>query len=142
VEDYAADRFPHVLPRARGVARHDFDDLLAGNALRAVFQPLVDLTSGEVVGYEALVRRLAGTELERPDALFARGRAEGRLGELDWACRAAAIRGALEAGLRAPPRLFVNMEPEALGVPCPGHLRTVWPARMDSRWWWRSRSGR
>lgn len=103
-----------------------FDDLLTGDGLRAVFQPLIELAWGEVVGYEALVRGPAGTALERPDALFARARAESRLGELDWACRAAAVRGALEAGLRAPLRLFVNMEPEALGVPRPDHLRGLW----------------
>jgi EAL domain-containing protein (putative c-di-GMP-specific phosphodiesterase class I) len=106
-------------------------DILAGDALRAVFQPLVELTSGGVVGYEALVRGPAGTELERPDALFARARAEGLLGELDWACRAAAVRGALDGGLPAGLRLFVNMEPEALGVPCPDHLRELWADARD-----------
>ena len=34
--------------------------------------------------------------------------------ELEWACRAAALRGALDAGLRKT--LFVNVEPSLLDV--------------------------
>jgi diguanylate cyclase (GGDEF)-like protein/PAS domain S-box-containing protein len=103
-----------------------FDEILRGEGLRAVYQPLVDLASGETVAYEALVRGPVGTPFERPDQLFDHAREVGRLGELDWACRAAAVRGALDAGLPAPLRLFVNMEPEALGMPCPDHLRELW----------------
>ncbi|HEX8105002.1 MAG TPA: diguanylate cyclase [Solirubrobacteraceae bacterium] len=102
------------------------DAVLAGRGLRSVYQPLVELETGEVVGYEALVRGPEGTALERPDQLFAAARAAGRLGELDWACRAAAVAGALEARLPAPLRLFINVEPETLGEPCPPHLTEVW----------------
>ncbi|MCP9490578.1 MAG: EAL domain-containing protein [Solirubrobacteraceae bacterium MAG38_C4-C5] len=116
---------------AAGGSETSLHEVLAGDGLRAVFQPLVELTSREVVGYEALVRGPAGTELERPDALFARARADGLLGELDWACRAAAVRGALDARLPVGLRLFVNMEPEALGVPCPDHLRELWTDAKD-----------
>jgi hypothetical protein len=37
--------------------------------------------------------------------------------ELEWACRVAALRGALDAGLRQT--LFVNVEPSLLDVPAP-----------------------
>ena len=77
------------------------------------------------------MRGPADSELERPDALFGRARADGRLGELDWACRAAAVRGALDAGLPRGLRLFVNMEPEALSVPCPDHLLELWSHARD-----------
>ena len=79
------------------------------------YQPLVDLYSGEVVGYEALARGPRG-ELERPDLLFAAARREGRLADLDAACRRAAVTRAYAAGLRSPSTLFVNVEPEAMGV--------------------------
>ncbi len=78
------------------------DDLLTADGLRAIFQPLVELASGEVVGYEALVRGPAGTELERPDALFACAREEGRLGELDWARRTSPARWSHWTSARVP----------------------------------------
>ncbi|MEJ5914754.1 diguanylate cyclase domain-containing protein [Pseudokineococcus sp. 1T1Z-3] len=82
--------------------------------VRSDFQPIVDLDSGCVVAYEALARGPRGSALETPAALFAAARSQGLLEELDRACRAAAFRGAVTAGLRAPLTLFVNVEPEAL----------------------------
>jgi len=102
-------------------------ELLAGEAtVRVVFQPLIDLRDGTVRGYEALARGPAGSRLATPGALFTAARRLGRLAELDWACRAAAFRGALDGGLQRSLGLFVNAEPEALGVPCPAHLLPVW----------------
>ena len=89
------------------------EEVLASGALRTVFQPIVDLDAGTVVGYEALTRGPAGP-LERPDALFAAARAAGRLADLDRACLAAALRAAVAARLFAPSTLFVNVEPEVL----------------------------
>ncbi|GMA88864.1 hypothetical protein GCM10025868_41140 [Angustibacter aerolatus] len=88
--------------------------MLADQRLRTVFQPLVDLDSGAVVGYEALTRGPAGTALETPDRLFAAARRHRRLKDLDVACRTTALRTASEAGLTRPFTLFVNAEPEAL----------------------------
>ncbi|MFW3173040.1 EAL domain-containing protein, partial [Geodermatophilus sp. CPCC 206100] len=111
------------------------DDVLATDAVRSVFQPIIELDTGRVVAYEALARGPQGP-LERPDALFAAARAAGRLAELDAACRSAALRGAVRQGLRAPVTLFVNVEPEvldtaplgdllALADAAPGGLRVV-----------------
>ncbi len=87
---------------------------LAERAVRTVFQPLVWLDSGQVLGYEALSRGPAGTALERPDLLFAAARRGRRLRDLDIACRTAALTAAKVAGLTEPYRLFINAEPEAL----------------------------
>jgi EAL domain-containing protein (putative c-di-GMP-specific phosphodiesterase class I) len=51
-----------------------------------VFQPLIDLDSGDVVAYEALAPGPAGSPLESPAALFAAAYGSGRVAELDWAC--------------------------------------------------------
>jgi hypothetical protein len=55
--------------------------------------------------YEALVRGPQSSPLESPAALFGQAAAAGLLPELD---RAAAIEGALAAGLRPPHTLFLN----------------------------------
>jgi len=87
--------------------------VLDDRSVTSVFQPIVELDSGLVVAYEALVRGPEGP-LHAPDDLFAAARAEGCLTELDQACRAAALRGASRAGLLAPLTVFVNIEPDAL----------------------------
>lgn len=90
--------------------------ILGDRAVRSVYQPIVDLVDGHVVGYEALARGPEGSALERPDLLFAEARRTGRLARLDLACRTAAVEGALEAGMGRGMRLFVNIEPEAISA--------------------------
>ncbi len=95
----------------------ELDQILGDHAVTSVYQPIVDLATGDTVAYEALARGPEGSGLVRPDLLFAAARAAGRLAELDWACRAAALQGALDAGLHRSVGLFVNVEPETLAVP-------------------------
>ena len=83
-------------------------------SVRAVFQPVVELGTEAVVGFEALARGQAGTRLESPVALFAAARANGRLGELELACQTAAVDAAEFAGWRGPQSLFLNLEPEVI----------------------------
>jgi EAL domain-containing protein (putative c-di-GMP-specific phosphodiesterase class I) len=98
--------------------------IIDGRMVRAVFQPLIDLASGDVVGFEALARGPAGSMLESPGALFEAAYGIGRVAELDWVCRAAAFEAAARAELDSALRLFVNCEPASLGVACPDDL---WP---------------
>ena len=109
--------------------------VLLDQAIRSVFQPIVDLESGQVVAFEALARGPVGP-LENPTALFTAARQANLLAELDSACRRAAFRGAGEHGVVAPFSIFVNVEPEvldsapiadllALVDAAPGHLRVM-----------------
>ncbi len=100
-------------PRVLLAAEHDLGLVLAQGAIRSVYQPVIELDTDAVVGYEALARGPAGSTLERPDALFATARRTGQVAELDRACRSAAIAGARAAELRDPWTLFVNVEPGA-----------------------------
>lgn len=106
--------------------RSFLDDILFEGAIRTIFQPIVDLRTREVSGYEALARGPLGSRLERPDLLFDAARSYGRVGDLDWACRATALRAALDAGLADPLTLFVNVEPDALSHPLPSNYQETW----------------
>lgn len=88
--------------------------IVAARAVRTVFQPIVDLDTRAVVGYEALARGPLGSALEAPLELFAAARREGVLSELDSVCRSQAFHAAVASGRLAPLTLFVNVEPEAL----------------------------
>ena len=67
-----------------------FRRILDERAIQPLFQPLIDLDTRHVLGYEALARGPMGSALESPAALFGAAWRAGRVAELDWACRAAA----------------------------------------------------
>lgn len=89
------------------------EEVLAAGAVHTLFQPIVDLDAGTVVGFEALSRGPAGN-LHTPDRLFAAARSAGRLAELDRLCRETAVASAVRAGLVEPLPVFVNIEPEVV----------------------------
>lgn len=91
-------------------------DLLHGGTVQPVFQPIVDLTTGCTVAYEALARGPRGHHLESPDALFAAARAAGMLTALDMACLEAATEAARAGSLTAPWTLFANIEPASHSI--------------------------
>ncbi len=79
-------------------------------AIKAVFQPVVDLASGHLVGYEALAR-FSPSPGRSPEAWFAQAHGCGLGPELD----AAAIRAALEpVGRPIETHLALNISPSAL----------------------------
>ena len=90
-----------------------FDELLDRRNLKPVYQPIIDLGTGEQVATEALAR---WPDLDiMPDSAFQWASREGWLAELDEACRNAAIDDAIAHGLPPQFELFVNLEPSVLG---------------------------
>jgi EAL domain-containing protein (putative c-di-GMP-specific phosphodiesterase class I) len=108
-------------------AEIDLDRCISSTELQPAYQPIIDLASNEVVGFEALARwpNLPGA---LPDVVFATARRAGRTVELDWACRLAALNGALEQGLGRDQMLFVNIEPATLGTNVPPDAERVFAA--------------
>ncbi|OZB87737.1 MAG: hypothetical protein B7X41_11850 [Microbacterium sp. 14-71-5] len=115
-----------VIPTAGSGLTHivdeQFDAIVDRREVSMVFQPVVNLRSGETVGLEALVRGPAGTPLESPHALFAAAARRGRTAELDWVCRAAAFEAVLDAEIPPAISLFINTEPESHAQACPPDL--------------------
>ncbi|MCK0176987.1 EAL domain-containing protein [Mycolicibacterium sp. F2034L] len=82
----------------------------SGQGVVSAFQPVVRLPEESVVGYEALARwpELRGVT---PQAVIAYAEAHGSLDELDRACIAAAVNGAVEQQIPDGALLLVNCEP-------------------------------
>ena len=106
------------------------DDLgfLDGVGLSAAYQAVVDLDSGDVVGYESLVRGP-----QPPEAMLEQARAAGRIADFDWRCRDLALAGGLQAGLGNSLTLFVNVEPDTPAAVPPEHLERVEQAAAGLR---------
>src|SRR5205807_5469900 len=68
--------------------------VLSSQHINAVFQPIVDLDSGSIIGYEALARPAGHEPTASVEALFMAARRLGRIRDLDWLCRRAAVRAA------------------------------------------------
>lgn len=99
-----------------------FNTVMAVRGIRCVYQPIVHIPSEDIVGFEALARGPAGTTWSTPEALVSYAAQVGRLPELDWVCRAAAVRGAFSARYPADMPLFINVEPASSRTPCPDDL--------------------
>jgi EAL domain-containing protein (putative c-di-GMP-specific phosphodiesterase class I) len=93
-------------------------------SVTCVFQPILDLRQGEVIGHEVLSR---GPGVWRePQVLFARAREEGFTWELERACWTSALRCIStlpEEQRRAP--FFFNVSPDVLSDPRFGDGSTV-----------------
>ncbi|MBW2291851.1 MAG: EAL domain-containing protein [Deltaproteobacteria bacterium] len=92
-----------------------FLDLVLAEDVTALYEPIVNVTTREVIGYEALSRGPWDTELHAPEALFEMGEKTGLVFELDCLCRRIALRGA--RGLSPGKLLFLNCLPTAIHDP-------------------------
>jgi EAL domain-containing protein (putative c-di-GMP-specific phosphodiesterase class I) len=92
-----------------------FIDLVLAEEVTILYEPIVNVTTREVVGFEALVRGPWDTDLHSPAALFQLAQETDLVFELDCLCRRAALRGA--KGLQPGKLLFLNCLPTAIHDP-------------------------
>src|SRR5687768_1680377 len=87
------------------------EHLVAHHDITTVFQPIVDLNDGRVIGYEGLTRGPAGSALENPRLLFAAAEQAGLLRELENACWDRALHSAAAHSTRRgdSAKLFLNV---------------------------------
>ncbi len=104
--------------RREANSRRSLDAMIAARAFHPVFQPIVDLESREVLGYEALTRFDSG---QRPDLCFAEAHAVDLGPRLEVATLEAALASA--ASLPSGLWLSVNVSPTLLAET--GTLRAI-----------------
>jgi EAL domain-containing protein (putative c-di-GMP-specific phosphodiesterase class I) len=92
-------------------------------ALRPVYQPLIHLETGRVIGYEGLIRPAPGSAFANPGALFAAAEVGGRVVDLDVACLAEVIAGA--TAIPSPLLVTLNVSPRTLEAPEFGAARLI-----------------
>ena len=87
-------------------------EVLGKGDIRTVFQPIVSLKNGSVMGYEALSRGPCGSAMESPAVLFDVVRIHDKLWELEFLCRIKA----LENVSRCCPDsfIFLNVDPAVI----------------------------
>jgi PAS domain S-box-containing protein len=85
-----------------GRGRDHIADVISRRAFRPVFQPIVELASNEIVGYEALTRFTDGAN---PEVIFTDASAVGLGVELEMAT----LQAALAAAEALPPSVWLNL---------------------------------
>ena len=101
---------------ARCGAPGQVDAAVRGVGLAPVFQPIVSLPDGVVIGFEALARWPTLTDLS-PQLVFARAKALDRVDQLDRMCIDTAITEALNYRLGRDALLCINCEPTSVTAP-------------------------
>jgi EAL domain-containing protein (putative c-di-GMP-specific phosphodiesterase class I) len=90
-------------------------EVMMNRRIWTAFQPLVEIESGKVMGYEGLSRGPRGSDVESPAALFGLAARHGLTEELERACRKQAFVDWEFFG--SPARLFINTIPATVRDP-------------------------
>jgi EAL domain-containing protein (putative c-di-GMP-specific phosphodiesterase class I) len=99
-----------ALPAAQKTpAQREIEEIIAGELVTPVFQPIFSLNDGEVYGYEALSRITRPATGATTDELFASAADYGLAAPLDMLCRKKALARAREVGISG--RIFLNVCP-------------------------------
>lgn len=90
-------------------------EIIAQRRLSALFQPIIDLKSGEFLGYEGLIRGPADSPLHSPVNLFGAALQQGLSLEVEMLSRQIVLESF--ARQKLPGRLFLNISPDTLTRP-------------------------
>lgn len=98
-----------------GAASSAIAEVVARGQLAPVYQPIVALGTGRVLGVEGLIRPVPPAPFANPAELFAAAENGGRLTTLDLACIESIVAGA--SSLPADQFLTVNLSPATIEAP-------------------------
>ncbi len=93
----------------------DLNKIINQNSIMTVFQPIISLRDGSILGYEALSRVICDSNFRNIADLFNFANANSRLWDLESLCRVTALESAYNF-LRFPHnyKLFLNVDPNII----------------------------
>ena len=89
--------------------------ILREESLTPLYQPIVDLQSGKIIGYEGLIRGPSNSALHSPTTLFKMAKVHGLTMQLERACRNVLLKQFVALGLSG--KIFLNVSPDVLVRP-------------------------
>ncbi|MBS4096291.1 MAG: GGDEF domain-containing protein [Sulfuricella sp.] len=92
--------------------RAHLHEIVEKRLLSALFQPIVDLHSGRIFGFEGLIRGPSDSPLHAPVSLFRAAQLNQLSVEVEHLCRRVVLERYAELAL--PGKLFLNVSPECL----------------------------
>jgi EAL domain-containing protein (putative c-di-GMP-specific phosphodiesterase class I) len=95
--------------------RQKLFELVLEGRIRSVYEPIVDVATRTVFGYEALARGPEGSEFHSPAALFRSASEEDFIFQLDRLCRTSGLDGARD--FPGDAKLFLNIRPTTIYDP-------------------------
>lgn len=103
--------------------RHHLLSILRKKLLFAIFQPIIGMDNGEMLGYEGLIRGPSDSPLHSPVKLFEAAARFGLTDEVESLSRLTVV--AAFAAKSLPGKLFMNTSPECLLKPHPDERNTL-----------------
>lgn len=95
--------------------KYELEKIIVNRDIFTVFQPIISLRNGTVLGYEALSRVSCKSKFKNAEKLFAAAEKYGCLWELELLCRSKALEAATSF-MTAPnnKKLFLNVNPNII----------------------------
>ena len=90
----------------------ELQEIISSNKLRSVFQPIISLQNGDVIGYEALTRGPKDSKYLNPEILFDEAKTQNLLWDLEITCRKNSIKTFSKHN--SDKLLFINIDPAVL----------------------------
>jgi EAL domain-containing protein (putative c-di-GMP-specific phosphodiesterase class I) len=117
VNEFNQKRFPPFSSASHSAARHldsmtPLQEIIQQRKLTALFQPILNLKTGEFYGYEGLIRGPSDSPLHSPINLFGAAAQQNLSLEVEMLSRQIVLETFVQLNL--PGSLFLNVSPETL----------------------------
>jgi len=105
----------HDAETSRRALRQELLETILDQRIYSVYEPIVEVATRTVFGYEALARGPERSRFHSPAALFKAAEDYDLVFELDCACRESGLRGAMD--FPSGTKLFLNIRPTTIHDP-------------------------